>query len=68
VPTHPQIKTNYLEEVWDKRDIRSQRKLGEYKQDRCQSDQGDKLYKQEVARARIEKVCSAAILLAVWLI
>lgn len=55
VPTHPELKTNYFERVWPKREIRRMRKAGEYDREQDDSDPDKKMFAQEVRRARCEK-------------
>lgn len=55
VPTHPELKTNYLEKVWSKREIREQRRADQFEKDEDDSDPDKKLFSQEVKRSRMEK-------------
>ena len=55
MPTHPELKTNYLEKVWTKKEIREQRHRDEFEKDTEDYDADKKMFAVEVRRAKIEK-------------
>ena len=55
VPTHPELKTNYFEKVWPKREIRMQRKTEQYEKDTEDSDPDKKQFSIDQRKAQFEK-------------
>lgn len=44
LPTHPELKTNYFERVWPKKEIRRMRKTEEYDREQDDSDPDKKMF------------------------
>jgi hypothetical protein len=55
LPTHPELKTNYFERVWPKKEIRRMRKTEEFERDQDDSDPDRKMFALELARSKLEK-------------
>jgi hypothetical protein len=55
VPTHPELRTNYFERVWPKKEIRMMRKMEKFEVDTEDSDPDKKLFSVEIKKSRTEK-------------
>lgn len=44
IPVHPELRTNYFERVWSKKEIRAQRKSDQYERDADDSDSDKKMF------------------------
>jgi hypothetical protein len=62
VPTHPELRINYLERVWPKKEIKRMYKSEEFDKEQEDSDPDRKLFAAEQRKAQMEK----KILWAVW--
>lgn len=51
LPTHPELKTNYFERVWPKKEIRRMRKMEEYDREQDDSDPDKKMFALELGRS-----------------
>ena len=66
LPTHPELKTNYFERVWPKKEIRRMRKTEEYDREQDDSDPDKKMFALELGRSQREKkILWAALALGV---
>jgi len=55
IPTHPELKTNYYEKTWSKRELREIRRNGDDMRPEEESDSSKKQFSKEQRRSNNEK-------------
>ena len=67
VPTRPELKINFYERVWDKKEVRRMYKENKFDQEEEESDPDKKLFAIEQTKAQYEKKVMWATMLVVAL-
>ena len=55
IPTHPELRTNYFERVWSKKEMKRMAQEEKFDKRQDDSDPDKKMFSVEVRRARYEK-------------
>jgi len=64
IPTHPELKVNYMERVWPKRVIKKMYKTEEFDREQEDSDPDKKQYAIEQRKAKREKQLLSLVMFA----
>lgn len=55
MPVHPELRINYFERVWPKKEIKKMYKTDDFDRKQDHSDPDKKMFQQEVRRSKAEK-------------